>query len=252
MALINNDQARIRDYLLGHLSGEEQQKIEERLMVEDDLFEEFEVSKGELIEEYRAGELSGKDNQWFESHYLASPEGKQSYTFAVALNCLKRPAPQPQHLNWSERLVSIFKQPRWAFATVTTVLVAAIAFGVIYPRFYDSRQRTLAVTLETSAISRGPSDPKFRRIQVTPDVLDVKMDLMLPDSVARSENYRVELDNRSGTTKTLKVSTIDTRSVSVIIPSGELPPGLYALKLTAINAGGAEQRIGDYFFEVTN
>jgi hypothetical protein len=75
---------------------------------------------------------------------------------------------------------------------------------------------------------------------------------MLPDSVARSENYRVELDNRSGTNKTLELSTIDTHSVSVIIPSGELPPGLYALKLTAIKADSAEQQIGDYFFEVTN
>jgi anti-sigma-K factor RskA len=45
MALNNGDQVQLRDYLLGRLSGDEQQKIEERLMVEDELFEEFVASK---------------------------------------------------------------------------------------------------------------------------------------------------------------------------------------------------------------
>src|SRR5215217_1053773 len=96
MALSNHDQARIRQYLLGHLSDEEQQRLEERLMTEDDLFEELEISKGELIEEYCARELTQGEHQWFERHYLASAEGKQRYTFALALNCLKPPIPEPQ------------------------------------------------------------------------------------------------------------------------------------------------------------
>lgn len=258
MAQSNNDQGQIRDYLLGHLSEEEQQRIEERLMVEDDLFEEFEISKGELVEEYRAGELSGTENQWFERHYLASTEGKKTYTFTVALNCLKRPEPQPQpqpppqQLNWFGRLGSLFTQQRWAVATVSAVLVAAIALVVFFPLFDRSGQRTLAVNLETSTSNRAPSEPKYRRIQVTPDVGEVKIDLMLPESVPPTSNYRVVFDNRSGTTKTLNVSAHDARSVSVIIPATELPPGLYALTLSAINGDGAEQRIGGYFFEVTN
>ena len=225
-------------------------------MVEDDLFQEFEISKGELVEEYRAGELSGKENQWFETHYLASQEGMKTYTFTVALNCIKRPAPplqppQPQSLNWFERL-KFFTQPRWAVATVSAVLVAAITLGVFLPQFYRSGQRTLAVSLETSASNRAPSEPKYRRIQLTPDVGEVKIDLMLPQSLAAGPNYRVVFDNRSGSTKTLNVSANDARSVSVVIPAAELPPGLYALTLSTINADGAEQRIGGYFFEVTN
>ena len=71
MALSDHDQTRIREYLLGNLTEEEQQKIEERLMVEDDLFEELEISKGELIEEYRSGELPRREHSWFEQNYLA-------------------------------------------------------------------------------------------------------------------------------------------------------------------------------------
>ena len=109
MALINQDQARIRQYLLGHLSDEEQRKIEERLRVEDALVEELEITKGELIEEYCSGELNQKDHEWFEHHYLASPEGRQRHTFTLALNCLKRPIPTPKRLTWVERLRCFFK-----------------------------------------------------------------------------------------------------------------------------------------------
>ena len=79
MALNNHDQARIREYLLGRLSDEEEEKIEERLMVDDDLFEELEISKGELIEEYSAGELNQTDRKSFEDGYLASPEGRKRW-----------------------------------------------------------------------------------------------------------------------------------------------------------------------------
>lgn len=251
MALSKQDQARIRDYLLGHLSSEEQQKIEERLMVEDDLFEEFEISKDELIEEYRAGELNRKENLWFENHYLASHEGRQRHTLAAALTCLQSPSPQPKQLSWFERTVLFFKQKPWAIATVTPVVLAVIAGSLIFSQVFGPKQ-TLAITLESSTFNRAPSEPKYRRIQLTPEVGEVKIDLMLPDSVTPGANYRVELDNRSAKTKTLKVSGTHPRSVSVIISAGELPEGLYALKLFAINSNGAEQRVGDYYFEIIN
>jgi len=85
MALSAHDQSRIREYLLGHLSHEEQEHLEERLIVDDDLSEELEISQGELIEEYRAGELTEKERQWFESNYLASREGRERYILALAL-----------------------------------------------------------------------------------------------------------------------------------------------------------------------
>src|SRR5687768_11371833 len=110
MALSNNDLGKIRDYLLGRLSEEEQERIEERLMVEDDFFEELEISKGELIEEYHAGELSPDEHEWLQRHYLATHEGKQRHTFALALDSIERPvtlpAPKPTLL---DRLRSLFK-----------------------------------------------------------------------------------------------------------------------------------------------
>ena len=70
MALNNHDQAQIREYLLGKLTEAEQEKIEERLMLEDEFFDEFEVSKDELVEEYCAGELGQAERKWFEEHQV--------------------------------------------------------------------------------------------------------------------------------------------------------------------------------------
>jgi hypothetical protein len=248
MELNHHDQERIRDYLLGHLSNEEQQKIEERLMVEDDLFEEFEISKGELIEKYRAGELKQQETNWFESHYLASPEGRQRLTFAVALNCLKHPT-QPKQITWFQRFRSFIKQPRWVLATAAPVSVmAAIVLMVSFS--HSSTPTTLSVSLDATTSNRATSGNKYRRISLTPDVGEVKFDLALPASITPAAKYRVDLDDRSRNPRTLNVASNDTRAVSVVIPAADLPSGLYALKLFAINADGAEQRVGEYFFEV--
>jgi hypothetical protein len=88
MALSAHDQSRIREYLLGHLSHEEQDHLEEQLLVDGDLSEELEISKRELIEEYCAGELTKRERQWFESNYLASREGRLQYILTVAISYL--------------------------------------------------------------------------------------------------------------------------------------------------------------------
>ena len=98
MALTNHDQSNIRKYLLGKLSDLEQQKTDARLMVDDDLFQELEISKGELIEEYSAGELRQQEHEWFGNHYLATGEGSKRLLFAAALHAVARRQPTPERV----------------------------------------------------------------------------------------------------------------------------------------------------------
>jgi len=249
MALSDHDQTRIREYLLGNLTEEEQQKIEERLMVEDDLFEELEISKGELIEEYRSGELPRREHSWFEQNYLATPEGRQRYTFAIALECVERPSAQPQRPTLFEQLRAFFTAQRWALATATAVVLVAVAvFAVQLSRPGTS----IAVTLGNSISNRASTEPKYRQVPLRSDIGELRVSLVLPESAVRGTNYHVQLDKR-GETEDLTPTAYDANSVSVVIPASKLPPGLYSLKLFAIDANGTEQRIsGDYFFEVTN
>jgi|SRR5215213_3023608 len=248
MALTNHDQARIRQHLLGHLSDEEQQEIEQRLMIEDDLFEELEISKGELIEEYYAGELNQNDQQWFERHYLATPEGRQRYTFTVALNCIKRPVPPP--LTLSERVRGFLQKWRWAVAVAApAALVIAIGLGLQISRRAQTSSTSYAFSLNSTLSHRSSGDARYQRVPLSPEIGELRINLQLPAGITRGTNYRVELDDRRETKK-LNATSHDASSVLVVIPTSELAEGLYALRLYASKDDGTEQLIpGEYLFE---
>lgn len=250
MALTNHDQAKIRQYLLGHLSDEEQQEIEERLMTDDDLFEELEISKGELIEEYCAGELNQNEHQWFERHYLASPEGRQRYTFTVALNCIKRPVAAPKRAGLLERLAAFFKTQPWVVVTATSLAGIALIGILLFP---GPQPSSVSVTLVNSAIVRGDGDDSTPPITLTipSNAGEVMAYLPLPrTSTPAVQRYRAELDNRTEK-KPVKVAEHNDSSVLVVIPARALPHGIYELTLTAIQSDGTEQTIpGSYRFNV--
>jgi hypothetical protein len=247
MALSSNDQASIRNYLLGQLSDDEQQKTEERLMLDDDLFEEFETLKGELVEEYRTGGLRQNEREWFEHHFLASSEGKKMYTFAVALNCLQHPAQQRE--TWFEQLRSLLNKKTWtlAIATAAAVLIV-IAVSVFISR--PQPQSHVAVVLTNSAGRRGPGDVQVPRVTLSPNAGEVRASLTLPGSVAPGANYRAELDDGRNT-KPVKLAGQEGNTVVAVIPAGQVPRGYYALRLFVTGVDGKEQQIpGDYRFIV--
>jgi hypothetical protein len=259
MALSNHDQAQIREYLLGKLDDAAQEKIEERLMVEDELFDELEASKDELVEEYCAGELPQLERRWFEDHFLASAEGRQRHAFVLAMDCLQhaQTATQPQPIlqkeprtlsQWLRELVRM--RQLWSVTAAAAVLLIATASLMLLrpPR----PQQSLALTLRTSATERAPGEPQYPRVRLTPDVGELRIALELHPPAAPGTTYEVQLDDRVNK-RSIKPVAQDANSVSVVIPAAELRPGLYSLTLTAINGQGQKGRVpGDYIFEITN
>jgi hypothetical protein len=248
MALSDHDQSHIREYLLGKLSDEEQQAIEERLMVDDDLFQELEISKGELIEEYSAGELGQKEQQWFESHYLASTEGSERRLFANALDTLGRRQPAPQPVGLLNRIAAFFTQSSPLAGLATAGVIIAVAIGIWVNS--TTPQNSLAVTLTNSTMNRTATESQYQRITLNRDVAELKISLPLPEAARNAARYRAELDNRDHV-KSLTPAGYDGNSVLVTIPAQQVPDGLYALTLYAIQSDGNEQAVpGHYFFEV--
>lgn len=247
MVLGNNDQTTVREYLLGHLNDVEQEQIEERLMVEDDLFEELEISKGELIEEYRAGELAAQEKAWFERHFLASPEGRQRYTLAIALGQIKpQPAAkqQPVRPTFLERLILLFKQPRWALATITPALIAVVVAVVLLSR--PAGQTFVGPTLANNVINRE-SGPLPTRVTLPANTAQLKLRLMLPQPSTRDARYQAKLDDRTNQ-KPIDVVESDTDSVTVLIPVKLLQQGEYSVTLLKVNSDGSSQPIPGYYF----
>ena len=248
MALSKDDEAKIRDYLLGRLSGNDQEKIEDRLMLEEALFEEFEISKGELIEDYRLGQLNQDEQQWFEEHFLATPEGRQKYTFALALDCVKRPNPAPHSPTLFERILEPFKARPWLTATVTTAFIFAIG-AVLFTSINRPSTKFATVNLTSTNLTRGEG-PQPQKVSLGSDVGELRAVLELKQPSLPAIGYRAELDN-TNEIKPVPVLSYEANRVVVAIPASELPPGRYALKLIAKLADNQEQRLGGlYYFNV--
>lgn len=60
-------------YLLGTISPDEQERIEERYFTDDDAYEELLATSDDLIHGYLVGALSETEQRLFEAHFLASP-----------------------------------------------------------------------------------------------------------------------------------------------------------------------------------
>ena len=256
MALNNHDQAQIREYLLGKLTEAEQEKIEERLLLDDELFDEFEVSKDELVEEYCAGELGQAERKWFEEHFLATQEGRQRRAFAVAMDCLHQPVPikqtEPQlhdepARTLLERLGDFLKTQRWAVATVAAVIVLAVVFGGM--RFMSrGGGQTFNATLTASALRRGSEGPLPDKIHLPPNTKQLQLRLELPKPAAAGTRYKAEVDDRVKT-KPVEIVASDAQSVTVMIPTELIPRGEYSLQLTTTTPDGTQQELA-YLFNV--
>ena len=261
MALNNYDQARIREYLLGRLSDEEQEKIEEQLMVNDDLFDELEASKCELIEEYSAGELSQTDRESLEGGYLVSPEGRQRYTFDRALGRLeqrrqRKPAPAtvPPSVGLFEQIRAFFNWRRWALAggSAAILLTGAISIYVARSIFIARAPVFVSVDLTSNVANRSPGARQYHSVTVPSNVDEVRFSLQLPESAPARTSYVVELDNQTETT-TFKPLAQDQTHVVVAIPANKLPPGLYAFRLQAtLSDGTTQHEPWEYYIKVTN
>ena len=83
--LQHEDEILLRHYLLGQASAEEQRTIEQRLLSDQDYFDQLLRFEEELTDEYARGEMESPDREKFEGHFLNSPERRESLAFSQAL-----------------------------------------------------------------------------------------------------------------------------------------------------------------------
>src|SRR5689334_439514 len=255
MALNNQDQAQIRQYLLGKLSEAEQEKIEERLMVEDELFDQFEASKDELVEEYCAGDLEHAERDWFESHYLASAEGRQRQAFALTMDYyMKRHAsnPAPRTVTplprptFFERFATFVRTQPWGVATASIVLVATVAFISLR----NSQGQVFEATLENAVVKRGGDEaPPLAHIQLPSNTSQLKIHLRLPKPAPAGTSYKAVLDDRINR-KDVDIVASDAESITVSISPKQVPRGWYTLDLLATTPNGNPPPTLSYSFTV--
>ncbi|MEO6390625.1 MAG: hypothetical protein ABIP75_02165 [Pyrinomonadaceae bacterium] len=118
-------------FLLGELSEPERATVEDRLLAEPDLDEQFQSSEDDLIDAYVRAVLTAVQRTRFEQNYLTTPAHRERVEFARALTAaVSRPSDklEPKLSHWWHPLLSgvFFRRPGFALAAVALLLVVAL------------------------------------------------------------------------------------------------------------------------------
>jgi hypothetical protein len=87
-------EARLRQYVLGELDHERRVEIEERLIMDPDLFELLGPTEDELVEDYLENVLTPKEKAAFEQHFLTNEDRRWHLGFVRLMkeNVVQRPS----------------------------------------------------------------------------------------------------------------------------------------------------------------
>jgi CHAT domain-containing protein/tetratricopeptide (TPR) repeat protein len=167
----------MRRYLLGELAPAEQQQLEERLLLDDEAFEELLIVEDELIDEYVRQALTPAEQERCENFFLLPAERQEKLRFAVALGryvaqhteqaapaaVSAAAAPQSSWFGW---LRPFFASPLGA--VVMTVLVLACAFGGWRVLFHQSEVSQGLLALNNAYRAQRPTEARITGFTYAP------------------------------------------------------------------------------------
>ena len=222
-----------KNYLLGRLSVEEAEKLEARVLEDENAFYEVRDAEADLFDEFARGELEGEERAAFAAKYGADPR----LAFATAM---ARRAPRTGRVAvWA----GLAAAAAAAFAVVMLNRPATEDHGsrvVVAPPVAVLQPVVATLTLETS---RAAEAPKLITIPAGATTVELRVPLHPEDKFAR---YRAELTLGGGTTQ--RIDGPQPRAdhiLPLVIPAKQLASGSYELAVY-----GDDEPLGFVTFEV--
>ena len=127
----HDDKDLLTRYLLGELSAQQAEKLDELSVVDDEFAWRLGSVENDLVDGFVRGELHGEILKRFQSFYLSTPRRQQKVEFAAGLLALKKSAKEQIQESTGRvegrsrwRWVSPFKQWSFAAAALALLLVA--------------------------------------------------------------------------------------------------------------------------------
>jgi anti-sigma factor RsiW len=267
-------------YLLGELDAEARSRTEERLLTDDQFYDELLASEDELVDRYLSDLLSAPERVRFADFFLSTPERQQKLRFArafkqyVSLAAIgdsatettgerARPADDvSHHPSWRESLSSLLHGPRaaWGLALAATLLVLVCGgFWWLMNSPHDGAsdvasdsvqtQNVFAVTL-TPGLTRDTVEMK--RVEIPAHAATVRLRL---ETVGERDAYRAVLQSFDGnelrSQDRLKAEAASAgRIVNFDLPARLFKSSDYQVKLTSSTNGGDSEDVARYVFRV--
>ena len=83
--ITQTEKTELKDYLLGRLREEDEERVEIRLLSDEVYGEEFDIVVDELTDQYVTGEVNGAEREQMERYFFASPARREKLRIAAAL-----------------------------------------------------------------------------------------------------------------------------------------------------------------------
>lgn len=144
----------IRRYLLGEMSEQERERIEQRLLSDDDFYQQLLINEDDLVDEFVADALPEQERVKFSQRFLQVPQLRQDVKFAMALRKhVLEAAPQApvavtprvSLLDWLRKL---FMQP--VLGISLTVALLALVLLAVWLAAQNSRLRKQVEQLQAT------------------------------------------------------------------------------------------------------
>jgi hypothetical protein len=276
------DDELLRSYLLGELLEEEAERLERRLLAEDDLFELSEAVEADLLAACDRGELTVPERERVLQRLASSPSGRERLALARALNALAGRAPAAV-LPFAQRAAAPARPAlRWAALAAGLVLASGLSWWLVKPHPggesapWIARERPAPASPvapqppEAQALAKPPAPPQpvksFFQLALTslrggeaPETLRIRpgSDVELRISVEGMEDlksFHLAVRNRKAQTVwegTLEPTTLQGVRVLVIdLPADRLPPGTYEIEARGLAPGREPEDLSPLNVEV--
>lgn len=290
MKEVGEDEKQVRRFLLGKLTEEEQQQVEENVVVDPEYRERVLIAEEDLIEDYLDGTLATEERERFEKNFSASHQQRLRVRIARLLGHyptkkfktrLERKPPAPKLPTSTRRWpIGFSLRNPWVFLPLAAVLLIVVALGVSNgirvwrennQRLEAEKQR-LEVERELAQLN-SPSNPDLHtsifsvalppvtvrgangsaRVSTAASVEIIEFQLILGASAYSS--YTAEL-TKTGASERFTIpnlhaqSTSSGQAVAVRIPARLLTRGDYKLALVGVTDDGKMVDAGEYHFQM--
>ena len=169
----NDEQLELRAYLLGMCpEPAEQEEIEEKLMLNNDYFQELLLQEGELIEDYVYDELSADERKYFEKHFLISDERQKKVKLERLLKIqFDNEQLRKTEKSWLQKKIEdlrrSFLSPIPVGVAILLVIITSVFLWNFYRESSDDQQKAL-LSLNKAYNTERPFDSRISEFDYAP------------------------------------------------------------------------------------
>ena len=138
----NRTRGELLDLLAGRLSEEERERLEDRLLIDDDLFDELAGAEDDLVDAFVRGDLETRDERVLERLVVASERVRESAELGAALSAYPAWRRASGATRAVEEALPPRRSPRWQrralIGLLAVVVVLLLALSVRQSRSHDA------------------------------------------------------------------------------------------------------------------